>query len=65
MKNDEINITFHEIQNIVSIVGCTLETMEKNNPMLSQIEYWDETRSDMEYLKSLVIRAYNQLNGNS
>ena len=45
----------HELGNHLALIRSTSQLMEKRNPKLHEIEYWDQLRSDIETLGELFL----------
>ena len=66
MENpNEIQNIFHEIQNYVSVIGSSLQLIEKQHPEVNDFQYWSETRNDLNALTKLVLEASYKINGNN
>ena len=46
---------FHEIKNEITVIGCTLQLMEKHNPEVKALPYWKETMDDVARLRAMVL----------
>lgn len=46
---------FHEIKNEITVIGCTLQLMEKKNPQVKDLPYWKETMEDVARLRTMVL----------
>jgi nitrogen-specific signal transduction histidine kinase len=45
---------FHEIKNMISIIGSSLQLVEKQHSEVQEFAYWKETMSDVERLRQMV-----------
>lgn len=45
----------HELGNHLALIRSTAQLMEKRNPKLHEIEYWDQLRADIETLGELFL----------
>lgn len=46
---------FHEIKNEITVIGCTLQLMEKQSPEVKELPYWKETMDDVARLRAMVL----------
>jgi signal transduction histidine kinase len=52
---------FHEIKNMISIIGSSLQLVEKQHTEVQEFAYWRETMSDIERLRQMI----QDVSGNS
>lgn len=45
----------HELGNHLALIKSTAQLMEKRNPKLHEVEYWDQLRADIETLGELFV----------
>jgi signal transduction histidine kinase len=45
---------FHEVKNMISVIGSSLQLIEKQHPDVQELTYWKETMSDVKYLRQMV-----------
>jgi signal transduction histidine kinase len=45
---------FHEVKNMISVIGSSLQLIEKQHPDVQEFSYWKETMSDVKYLRQIV-----------
>jgi signal transduction histidine kinase len=45
---------FHEVKNMISVIGSSLQLIEKQHPDVQEFAYWKETMSDVKYLRQMV-----------
>jgi signal transduction histidine kinase len=48
---------FHEVKNMISVIGSSLQLIEKQHPDVQEFSYWKETMSDVKYLRKMVQEA--------
>lgn len=65
-NEDYLNI-FHEIKNSITLINSSLQLVEKKHPEVSTFDYWNETMSEITFLKNMVTqlssaRLCNHLN---
>lgn len=65
-NEDYLNI-FHEIKNSITLINGSLQLVAKKHPEVINFDYWDETMSEVDFLKNMVpqlssFRHFNQLN---
>ena len=44
----------HEICNVVTLISSSLQLIEKSHPEVGDFKYWNTTREDLQYLRSLL-----------
>lgn len=52
-NEDYLNI-FHEIKNSITLIGSSLQLVEKKHPEVSGFPYWTETMSEIASLRNMV-----------
>lgn len=52
-NNDYLNI-FHEIKNSITLIGSSLQLVAKKHPEVTVFDYWDETMSEISFLREMV-----------
>ena len=52
-NEDYLNI-FHEIKNSISLIGSSLQLIEKRHPAVTDYNYWTETMSEIMSLRNMV-----------
>lgn len=52
-NEDYLNI-FHEIKNSITLVNGSLQLVAKKHPEVCSFDYWDETISEINFLKNMV-----------
>ncbi len=52
-KNDYLTI-FHEIKNSITLVGSSLQLIEKKYPEVVDYSHWTESRMELDHLKKIV-----------
>lgn len=65
-NEDYLNI-FHEIKNSITLVNSSLQLVAKKHPEVCDFDYWNETMSEIDFLKNMVtqlssVRLYEHLN---
>lgn len=65
-NEDYLNI-FHEVKNSVTLISGSLQLVAKKHPEVQTFDYWNETISEINFLKNMVIqlssaRLCSQLN---
>ena len=53
----------HEFGNHLAVIDSTAQLMEKRNPQLHEIQYWDQLRTDIEALRKLFFDFSNYRQG--
>ncbi|ROR23664.1 phospho-acceptor domain-containing protein [Mobilisporobacter senegalensis] len=51
----------HELRNPITLIHSTVQLMEKKNPEITQIPYWSQLRSDINYTIS-ILEEYTNYN---
>ncbi len=54
LNNDDYRYLIHEIKNSVSIIGSSLQLIEKQHPEVKEYHFWNDTQADIEHLRSLI-----------
>lgn len=52
-NEDYLNI-FHEIKNSITLIGGSLQLVAKKHPEVQDFDYWNETMSEIDFLKNMV-----------
>ncbi len=52
-KNDYLTI-FHEIKNSITLIGSSLQLLEKKHPQVQEFDYWNESMAEIAFLKKIV-----------
>lgn len=52
-NEDYLNI-FHEIKNSITLVNSSLQLVAKKHPEVCDFDYWNETMSEINFLKNMV-----------
>ncbi|MCI5873369.1 MAG: ATP-binding protein [Clostridiales bacterium] len=52
-NEDYLNI-FHEIKNSITLVNSSLQLVAKKHPEVCDFDYWNETMSEIDFLKNMV-----------
>lgn len=61
-KNDYLTI-FHEIKNSITLIGSSLQLLEKKHPQVRDFDYWNESMAEIAFLKKIVTElSANRLN---
>lgn len=65
-NEDYLNI-FHEIKNSITLIGSSLQLVEKKHPEVTDFTYWAETMTEISSLRNMVtelssVRLCNHLN---
>jgi signal transduction histidine kinase len=65
-NEDYLNI-FHEIKNSITLISSSLQLVEKKHPEVGSFGYWNETMSEVLFLKNMVtqlssVRLCSRLN---
>lgn len=45
---------FHEIKNSITLIGGSLQLIEKQHPQIKDVDYWEECMTEIQYLKRMV-----------
>lgn len=53
----------HELGNHLALIKSTAQLMEKRNPQLHEVEYWDQLRADIETLGELFLNFSHYRHG--
>ncbi len=54
LNNDDYLKIFHEIKNSITLIGSSLQLLEKKHPEVKDFEYWSEAMNDIQFLKNMV-----------
>ena len=65
-NEDYLNI-FHEIKNSITLINSSLQLVAKKHPEVGSFDYWNETMSEINFLKNMITqlssaRLCNHLN---
>lgn len=52
-NEDYLNI-FHEIKNSITLISGSLQLVAKKHPEVQSFDYWNETMSEIDFLKNMV-----------
>ena len=52
-NEDYLNI-FHEIKNSITLINSSLQLVAKKHPEVYDFDYWNETMSEIDFLKNMV-----------
>lgn len=52
-NEDYLNI-FHEIKNSITLISGSLQLVAKKHPEVQDFDYWNETMSEIDFLKNMV-----------
>lgn len=52
-NEDYLNI-FHEIKNSITLINSSLQLVAKKHPEVCDFDYWNETMSEIDFLKNMV-----------
>lgn len=52
-NEDYLNI-FHEIKNSITLINSSLQLLAKKHPEVCDFDYWNETMSEIDFLKNMV-----------
>lgn len=67
LSNEDYLHIFHEIKNSIALINSSLQLVEKKHPEVREFDYWNESMSELCFLKNMVIqlssaRLFNHLN---
>lgn len=67
LSNEDYLHIFHEIKNSIALINSSLQLVEKKHPEVREFDYWNESMSELCFLKNMVIqlssaRLCNHLN---
>jgi signal transduction histidine kinase len=54
LNTSDYSYIFHEIKNMITVIGSSLQIIEKQHPDVQEFSYWKETMSDVKYLRQMV-----------
>jgi nitrogen-specific signal transduction histidine kinase len=54
LNANDYSYIFHEVKNMISIIGSSLQLVEKQHPDVKEFAYWKETMTDVKYLRQMV-----------
>jgi signal transduction histidine kinase len=54
LNTSDYSYIFHEVKNMISVIGSSLQVIEKQHPDVQEFAYWKETMSDVKYLRQMV-----------
>lgn len=52
---DDYQRIFHEIKNSVSVIGCSMQLIEKEHPEVKGFSFWEDTLTDITNLRTLIM----------
>lgn len=59
LNNNDYQYLLHEIKNSVSIIGSSLQLIEKQHPQVSDYAFWKDTLADIERLRNLITESFD------
>ena len=54
LNNEDYLAIFHEIKNSITLINGSLQLVAKKHPEVCGFDYWDETISEIDFLKNMV-----------
>ncbi len=54
LSSENYQSLFHEIKNIISVIGGSLQLIEKQHPEVREFSYWEDTKDDISALQALI-----------
>lgn len=54
LKSEDYLTIFHEIKNSITLIGSSLQLVEKKHPEVSNFDYWNEAMGEISFLKNMV-----------
>lgn len=54
LSNEEYLHIFHEIKNSITLINSSLQLVAKKHPEVNNFEYWNETMTEITFLKNMV-----------
>lgn len=54
LTSEDYSTIFHEIKNSITLIGSSLQLVEKKHPEIAQFPYWAESMSEIAFLRSMV-----------
>ncbi len=55
LSNENYQRLFHEIKNVISVIGSSLQLIQKQHPEVMEFSYWKDTMADVSNLQSLIL----------
>lgn len=56
MDNLDYLTIFHEIKNSITLIGSSLQLLEKKHPEVQDFDYWQESMQEIQRLKQMVTK---------
>lgn len=57
LSNENYQRIFHEIKNIISVIGGSLQLIEKQHPEVRDFCYWTDTMADISDLQTMIVEV--------
>lgn len=54
LNNNDYLTIFHEIKNSITLIGSSLQLLEKKYPEVQEFDYWKESMQEIHFLKKIV-----------
>lgn len=54
LNNNDYLTIFHEIKNSITLIGSSLQLLEKKHPEVRDFDYWNESMTEINFLKKIV-----------
>lgn len=54
LNNNDYLTIFHEIKNSITLIGSSLQLLEKKYPEVQEFDYWKESMQEIRFLKKIV-----------
>lgn len=54
LNKEDYQHIFHEIKNTVALINSSLQLIQKQHPEVTGFNYWDDTLSDVQNLRSII-----------
>lgn len=55
LSTEDYQRIFHEIKNELTVIGCSLQLIEKQNPDVRSLPYWNDTMTDFARLRDMIL----------
>lgn len=59
LKNEDYEALLHEIKNALSVIGCSLQLIERQHPEVLGYAFWEDTALDLASLRALLVDVSN------
>lgn len=56
IDNEAYSNIFHEIKNSITLISSSLQLIANKHPEVDRFNYWNETMSEVDFLKNMVVQ---------